>query len=60
MRMPKQEEREEDASNILQVGAYTVLLKFQANTEETIEERIAVLARRLSQIVLEEEEEEKS
>lgn len=60
MRMPKQKEKEKDASNILQVGAYTVLLKFQANTKETIEERIAVLARRLSQIVLEEEEEEKS
>ena len=43
-----------DGAEILQVGDYTVQLSFQEDTEETIEDRILVLARRLSQILIEE------
>lgn len=43
-----------DGAEILQVGDYMVQLSFQEETEETIEDRILVLARRLSQILIEE------
>lgn len=41
--------------DILQVGDYTVQLVYKEDTDETIEDRMLVLARRLLQILLEEE-----
>lgn len=51
-----EEEKETCDLHILQVEDYTVEIKFRTDTEETIEDRMAVLARRLSQTLLEEEE----
>lgn len=47
--------RQSGNPDILRVGDYTVQLVYKEDTEETIEDRLLVLARRLSQILLEEE-----